>query len=137
MGEHHTFGLITRGATGEHDVAAHSWSLVLDLPVNDAIFYFISKLHDLRPIVDLEELALVNCVCSFRRETLIVDEASDDSELRQLLLMRVQELHSKCLVCVAYNDLGFCLRRLVETYIWVVRHIYVREYAIRQDSPHD
>ena len=137
MREHDAFG-ISRGATGEDDVAAHAWFLTLNSPEDSHVFDLVAKLHDLTPVVDLEILGLfVGIAHCFMEETFTIDETSNDSQFTKFVLVLAQEVILKSLVGVTDNYFGICLLNLLEADSWSICHVYVCEDAVGQNRTHD
>ena len=91
MGEHDTAWLISRSSACEHYTAAHAWSLILDLLVDNSVFHILTHLHNLTPIVNFQILATVNYTTAFTSLTFCEDEACYNPEFCKLLLMLVKK----------------------------------------------
>ena len=91
MGKHDTAWLISRSSACEHYTAAHAWSLILDLLVDNSVFHILTHLHNLSPIVNFQVLAAVDYTAALTRGTLCENEARYNPEFCKFLLMLVKK----------------------------------------------
>lgn len=75
MRKHNTFW-ISGSATSVNDIATHSRPLILNFLINNSIFYFAAKLHNLTPIKNFKVLRLVKVSGLLRMKTFSKNEAS-------------------------------------------------------------
>ena len=115
MREHHAFR-ITCSAACVHNIAAHARPLIFNPLVYHTIFYLLSKLHYLSPIVDFDAVfALLEGISGgFFCGTFSEEEICNDSHFCILFVMLIYECGLQTFESVADDYLSFGLLNLAK-----------------------